>query len=124
MVEVRAKSVRKVFIDAAIALFEIMTDTSKLKNEQQFDVSLPSSERHLLLIDWLNYLIYLHEVNNVFLRTFEVTIDDSGNLSALVKGESIKAHHERRLHAKSATFGQLEWNESHGEHVVYFVVDI
>ena len=124
LVEVRAKSVRDVFIDAATALFEIMTDTSALKESLQFDVSLPAAERHLLLIDWLNYLIYLHEVNNVFLRAFAVTIDASGSLQALVKGENISDHHERRMHAKSVTYGQFEWIDKKNEHTVRFVVDI
>ena len=124
LIEVRVRSAREVFTDAATALFEIMTDTAALKETQQFDVSLPPAERHLLLIDWLNYLIYLHEVNNVFLRSFEVTIDDSGSLCALVKGETISDHHERRMHAKSVTYGQLEWIEENNQHIVRFVVDI
>jgi SHS2 domain-containing protein len=126
LVEVRASSVKEVFIDAALALFELMTDLEKIEIQQSFQVQLSSPERHLLLVDWLNQLILLHEVQNVFLVQFKLEIVQNAelHLSAVVAGEKIRENHERRLHAKSATYGQLEWTEEQGNHIVRFVIDI
>jgi len=126
LVEVRAPSTKEVFIDAALALFDLMTDLEKIEIQQSFHVQLSSPERHLLLVDWLNQLILLHEVQNVFLVQFniDVTQNTDWHLTAVVEGEKIREDHERRLHAKSATYGQLEWKEEQGNHIVRFVIDI
>jgi SHS2 domain-containing protein len=126
LVEVRASSVKEVFSDAARALFDLMTDLEKIEIQESFQVQLSSSERHLLLVDWLNQLILFHEVQNVFLVQFNVEVvqNTEWHLTAVVAGEKIRENHERRLHAKSATYGQLEWNEERGNHIVRFVIDI
>jgi SHS2 domain-containing protein len=122
-VEVSAHTLTEVFQDAAIALFEIMTDTTVLRPEISFDIDVEAQDRSLLLIDWLNRLILLHEVEKVFLCRFDVEIRP-WKLHALVSGERIRENQERRSQAKSATFGQLEWSEEPFGLRVKFVVDI
>ncbi len=126
LVEITAKTIEEVFQDAALALFEIMTDTSRVRAEKAFDIELESDDRTSLLIDWLNRLILLHEVNKVFLSQFEVDIRHAAawSLKARVNGEPIRDTHERRSGVKSATFGQFQWNESSAGHRVQFVLDI
>lgn len=126
LVEVIATTESEVFRDAALALFDLMTDISKIEIQESFAVQLEAPERHLLLIDWLNRLILLHEVQHVFLKDFDVQIkkNSNWNLNAVVAGEKIRDNHERRLHAKSATYGQLEWKEDAGSHKVRFVIDV
>lgn len=126
LVEVVANGEEEVFRDAALALFDIMTDLSKVQSKEFFDVQLESPERQLLLIDWLNRLILLHEVENVFLCHFEIEIQKGQGyrITARAGGEKIQEHHEKRLHAKSATYGQLMWSEENGNHRVRFVIDV
>jgi SHS2 domain-containing protein len=126
LVEVNSGSINEVFLEAALALFELMTDLEKIEIRESFQVQLNSPERHLLLIDWLNHLILLHEVQNVFLVQFEIDVSQNNgwHLSAVASGERIKENHELRLHAKSATYGQLDWKEESGNHLVRFVIDI
>jgi len=126
LVRVRAATINEVFRDAAMALFEIMTDTKKIRREESYQIQASAAERHLLLIDWLNDLILLHESKNIFLSDFEVSVHkkDDWHFRATVKGEKIQRHHEKRSHAKSATYGQLQWIEKEDKHEVLFVVDI
>ncbi len=127
LVEVRAGNPEEVFRDAALALFEIMTDTSKVRTDREFRVDLSAAELHLLLIDWLNRLIVLHETENVFFGSFEVRLaetDQGWDLHGLARGERIRKRHERRSHAKSATYGQLEWSRSESGQTVRFVIDV
>jgi SHS2 domain-containing protein len=126
LVEVIAPTIPAVFIDSALALFDLMTDLERIAVQESFQVELDSPERHLLLIDWLNHLILLHEVQNVFLVQFNVNVSQQSDwhLKGVVAGEKIRQNHERRLHAKSATYGQLEWKEEQGNHIVRFVIDI
>ncbi len=126
LIEVTADSESEVFRDAALALFDLMTNLSKIEIREKFPVKLEAPERHLLLVDWLNRLILVHEVEHVFLKDFSVLVAHNSDwtLNAVVGGEKIGENHERRLHAKSTTYGQLDWKEEAGHHRVRFVVDI
>ena len=127
MVEVRAPTESEIFQDAAFALFEVMTDTSTVQHTLQFPVELKSTERKLLLVDWLNRLIYLHETEDVFLASFTVEVGHEENtwrLRALVAGDRIGQNQERRSHVKSATYGMLEWFDDSSGHVARFILDI
>lgn len=126
LIEIVASSETEVFRDAATALFDLMTDLSGVEIQESFPVQLEAPERHLLLIDWLNRLILLHEVEHVFFKHFNIHIkkDSDWSLTAVVAGQKIRDNHERRLHAKSATYGQLEWKEEAGIHTVRFVIDV
>jgi SHS2 domain-containing protein len=126
LVEVEGASPEEVFRDAALALFELMTDVSKLKVEEERDIELESSERHLLLIDWLNHLILLHETEKLFFCEFEIRISGGSiyRLQARAGAQKIKPDHEKRLQVKSATYGSLRWTESDRRHLVRFVLDV
>jgi protein archease len=124
MVRVTAKNVNGVFEDAAKALFDLMTDINTVKPDRDFNIHLNSEDKALLLIDWLNRLIWIHEVENVFLCRFKVSAQPAWSVTAQAWGQSITPEQERRLHAKSATYGQLQWKETSQGHEVQFVIDI
>jgi protein archease len=126
MVEVTAPTVEEVFRDSAVALFEIMTNTSQIKPERSFEIRLESPNRGNLLIDWLNKLILIQETQKVFLSQFEIVVrqDSIWLLEARVEGSSIESTHERRSEVKSATYGQFLWEETPQGHRVRFVLDV
>lgn len=126
MIEVTANSEEEVFRDAAVALFEVMTDASKVQPSIEFRIALKSNDRNGLLIDWLNRLIWLHEVEKVFLTQFEVHLhrNEFWGLEATAHGEKIRGDSERRSGVKSATYGMFEWEETGSNHRVRFVLDI
>ena len=126
LIRVTAATVEEVFVEAATALFELMTDTRQVESNEAFDIDLSNPDRLLLLVDWLNRLILLHEVEHVFLNRFDVKIGTATpwSLKGKVLGQKIEEKMERRLHAKSATYGQLRWNETPQGHQVEFVIDV
>ena len=126
LIQVTASTVEEVLMDAGKALFELMTDTTKIRSDVSFEIQLSAPDRLLLLVDWLNRLILVHEVEHVFLTSFRVQLEHNSlfNLRAQVAGQKINKNMERRLHAKSATYGQLQWNETPQGHEVQFVIDV
>jgi SHS2 domain-containing protein len=126
LIEVTGPTVEDVFRDSAVALFEIMTDTSKVQPEKVFDLRLEADNREDLLIDWLNKLILVQETQKVFLAQFEVAIhhDSAWLLTAQIKGSLIEGVRERRSEVKSATYGQFLWEETPEGHRVQFVLDV
>jgi SHS2 domain-containing protein len=72
-------------------------------------VSLESSDREALLVDWLNYLIYLTDLDGFLGRDFEVVSLTSKHLEAKVRGEIFDAsRHPEKTAVKAATFHNLE----------------
>jgi protein archease len=126
LIRVTAKTEKEVFAEAASALFELMTDTKKLIPERSFPIEISAPDKELLLIDWLNRLILLHEVEHVFLNQFEVSLNTTFGwiISATVRGQKISEEMEKRLHVKSATYAQLNWKQTPDGHQVQFVVDV
>ena len=126
MIEVTANLEEEVFRDAAVALFDVMTDASQVAPKIEFKVAVKSYDRNGLLIDWLNRLIWLHEVEKVFLAQFEVHLhhNEFWELEATARGEKIRGDSEKRSGVKSATYGMFEWEESDAKHRVRFVLDI
>ena len=77
LIQVTASTAEEVFVDSAKALFELMTDTGKIRNDVTFGVKLSGPDRLLLLVDWLNRLILIHEAENVFLTDFQVKVESN-----------------------------------------------
>lgn len=124
LVEVSGATMEEVFRDSALALFEVMTDTSVIRLAERFPISVAAENRASLLIDWLNRLILIHEVEHVFLAHFKIAIKPGWKLEALAGGERIRENQEKRSHVKSATFGSFEWMENTQGHTVRFVLDV
>ena len=87
-------------------------------------VVLESEDKDGLLVDWLSQLLFIHEVDSVLLKTFDVSvIEKCGKfrLTAHAKGETIDMkRHELKLVVKAVTYHMLEVNEKEGYAKVLF----
>jgi SHS2 domain-containing protein len=95
------------FEQAALALMAIVTDLKSITplNERQFSCEAPDDE--LLLVDWLNALIYEMACGHTIFGQFDVTIEDH-HLKAIARGEVIDRNkHEPAVEIKGATFTEL-----------------
>ncbi len=108
------KSLDESFANAALAMFEVMTDVSKVKPVGEYEVRVKSENLEDLLVDWLGELLFLHETQDVLLSEFEVKIDNL-SLDAMVRGETLdREKHELKDDVKAITYHMLEVNEKEG----------
>ena len=71
-------------------------------------MSLESSDREALLVDWLNHLLYLFDIDGFLGRDFQVSALTAERLKARVKGEIFDAaRHPSKTAVKAATFHKL-----------------
>ena len=56
-------TMEEAFENAALAMFNIMIDTSGYEPEQVRDFELTAQDTRRLLVDWLSELLYLFEVD-------------------------------------------------------------
>ncbi len=107
------------FENAGLALFEVITDTSALKPLIKKTISLKSEDKKALLYDWLNELIFLHDVEYLVFSRFQVDISGDENkgyqLDAVVWGEEFEQyHHESRDEVKAVTYHLMEIEKDDG----------
>ncbi|MGD8567064.1 MAG: archease [Gammaproteobacteria bacterium] len=96
------------FEQAALAMSGTITEISKIEPEKCLDVSCEAPDREVLLVDWLNELVYHMARQNMLFATFDVSIDGHC-LTAKVCGESADAvKHQPAVEVKGATFTELK----------------
>ena len=112
------RDLNEMFANAALGMFNVMTDTSAVKSVGEYRVEVESTDREGLLVDWLTELLYLFDTQDVLLRGFDVSIDGN-KLTATVRGEKLdRERHPLKSDVKAATYHMLEINEEEGYVVV------
>ena len=104
------------FKNASLAIFNIISNTDNIKSEKSIEFEITSEDKVSLLYDYLEELLFYHEVEFMLFGEFEVQIKEiAGNyhLKACIKGENINwDKHDRNCEIKAITFHQMEVNIS------------
>ena len=100
------------FENAAQAMFDIITDNSKIKSIGQYNVQIKSPDLEQLLVDWLSELLFLNSAKNLVFGDFKLKIDDKkSNLEAKIYGEKYnKKKHKNGIEIKAITYHMLKVN--------------
>ena len=112
------------FANTARGMFSLITDLDSIGEILHRDIRVKASSRELLLVEWLNELIYLFDVENVLFHRFEfVSLTETG-LKARCYGEKVnRDRHELKTGIKSATYHMLEIKQNTG-YTVQVLFDI
>jgi SHS2 domain-containing protein len=107
--QIRGDSLPELFENAAAALTATMTDRRYLRRREKREMALESPDRETLLVDWLNYLLYLFDVTGFLGREFHVTALTDQRLQAVAWGERFDPErHPEKTAIKAATYHHLE----------------
>ena len=97
------------FENAGTAMFNIITDTKDVSAEKEISFEITSEDEVSLLYDYLEELLFHHEIEFMLFNEFHVKIDEKLNLKATIKGEAIDwDKHERKTEIKAITFHKME----------------
>ena len=117
---VYGRDVKELFVNAAYGMFALMAEPSK-ETTCEREVSLEATDYEGLLVDWLNELIYLHEVEGETYYQFAIETLSPTKLEAHVSGGPTK----RKTKAiKAATFHELAIEETANGLVATIVFDV
>jgi tRNA nucleotidyltransferase (CCA-adding enzyme) len=112
------------FRQAAIALTAVVTDPDRVSTVTSIDVVCRGPNDELLLVEWLNALIYEMAVRSMLFRDFTVEIED-GELRATAGGEPVdRERHEPAVEIKGATMTALRVTAVPGGWRAQCVVDV
>jgi tRNA nucleotidyltransferase (CCA-adding enzyme) len=112
------------FRQAALALTAVVTDPSSVKPVQPVPVLCQARSDELLLVEWLNALVYEMAVRSMLFGDFAVEIE-AGELRATAYGESVDIdRHEPAVEIKGATLTALQVTEGADGWRAQCVVDV
>lgn len=96
------------FAEAARALFAVVADLSTVRPTTAVAIAREAPDLQILLVDWLNALIYESATRKMLFSAFEVEIDDA-RLFGRAFGEPVDvARHAPAVEPKGATFTALQ----------------
>ncbi len=113
------------FEQAALALSGVVTDVAKIEAKQVQAIECEAPNDALLLVDWLNALIYRMAVDRMLFGRFAVTIAGT-RLHARVWGEPVdRARHAPAVEPKGATYTAVKVErDANGAWVAQCVIDV
>ena len=115
------RDMRELFANAAYGMFALMAEPSLEEPAREREVSLEATDYESLLVDWLNELIYLHEVERETYSQFAIETLSPAELKAHVTGGPTK---NKTKAIKAATFHDLAIEETTSGLVANIVFDV
>lgn len=118
-------SKEEAFEQAAIAMSAVITDPAKISALERVEIACTAPDDELLLVDWLNSLVYEMATRKFLFGRFEVHIKEH-ELVANVWGEPMDiAKHQPAVEIKGATYTALRVaQENNGAWIAQCVVDV
>ncbi len=117
-------SLAAAFEQAALALTAVVTDPNLVNPSETIAIECSGEDPELLLVSWLNALVYEMSTRNMLFAEYQVAIND-GQLTATVRGEKVdRQRHQPAVEVKGATLTTLRVIKENGEWVVQTVVDV
>jgi tRNA nucleotidyltransferase (CCA-adding enzyme) len=114
------------FAEAARALTAVVTDPGSVAPRLAVEIRCQAPDDELLLVEWLNALIYEMATRRMLFARFDVEIDDRRALTATAWGEPVDlGRHRPAVEAKGATMTALRVaREPDGTWLAQTVLDV
>ncbi len=113
------------FAQAALALTAVVVPPDRVALRQRLRVTCAAPDDELLLLDWLNAVVYQMATHRMVFGRFEVRLD-GGSLDAELAGEPLDVtRHEPGVEVKAATAAALRVAQlADGSWLAQCVVDV
>ncbi|MEM3502580.1 MAG: archease [Candidatus Bathyarchaeia archaeon] len=128
-IEAYGKSLNEAFVNSALAMFEVMTETSKVEPRIEENVEVEGHDLESLLYSWLESLLVRCDVENRLYSRFIVeSLEGEGEsfkLKAKIYGEDYDpTRHISKTEVKAVTFHMMEIKFLEGYWRLRFLLDL
>ena len=119
------ETVSEAFEQAALALTAVITDLASVTPAQTVTVECDNPDRELLLVDWLNAIVYEMATRSMLFSRYEIQLADN-HLTATLHGEAVDVkRHQPAVEVKGATYTELKVEQrADGLWLAQCVVDV
>ena len=112
------------FEQAALAMTAVITSLDTVAAEQKVDIACSAPDDELLLVDWLNALLYEMDIRRMLFSRFKVLIEGH-KLTASAWGEPVNVEkHTPAVEVKAATYTELAVLCENGNWTAQCIVDV
>jgi len=123
------KSLAEAFENAALAMFEVMTDTKKIESKIEEEIEVEGEDEKALLYSWLESLIVKFDVTGNLYSLFKIEKIERTprgfKLKAKVYGEPFDPErHPQKVGIKAITYHRMEIMRKEDGITVKFILDI
>lgn len=116
---------KALFENAGEAFFHLITDLRWVKSRIEKRIHIGGESLERLMVDWLSELLYLHDVENLLFKVFDVESVGEDGLEAVVKGEPFQEGvHVIKTEVKAVTYHQIEVREEKGRWKAQIILDL
>ncbi len=119
------QTMAQAFEQVALALTATVTELDRVAPQQRVDIDCECADPELLLVDWLNALIYEMATRKLLFSRFEITIE-GGRLDASAWGEMVnRSRHRPAVEVKGATYTALQVaQQENGDWLAQCIIDV
>ena len=116
---------RKLFSNAALALFSLITDPESIQEKLHLDLEVHNEDKDSLLVDWLNELIYCFDSKHILFNRFDIETMTNSALKATCYGEAFDPNkHKIKIGVKAATYHMLRLDTDDNGYKAQIILDI
>jgi putative phosphoribosyl transferase len=115
----------RAFEQAALALTAVIVDPERVEDEEAVEIRCEAPDDEVLLVDWLNAIVYEMSTRKMLFRSYDVAIEGR-RLRAVARGEHVDvSRHQPAVEIKGASMTELRVERREdGSWVAQCVVDV
>lgn len=122
-------TLEEAFENAALAMFEVITDTEKVSPQIEDFVEVEAEDEYALLYSWLEALLVKFETTNMLYSKFRISnleeTSCSFRIKATIWGEKFNAEkHTQKVGVKAVTYHRMEIIKEIDKVTLEFILDI
>ncbi len=128
-VRAHGKNMEEAYENAALSMFETMTDTDKIAQTQEETVEVEAEDQYALLYNWLEALLVKFETENMLYSKFQITdwkeTAENFKIKAKVWGEKFDPKkHPQKVAVKAVTYHRMVVIREMDRVILEFILDI
>ena len=106
---VYGRDLKELFENAGIGLFSLITDLRKVRCQVEKQIEIWRENPERLMVEWLNELLYFHDVDHLLFKRFSLDRVDEAGLRGKAEGEPFQDRvHVVKTEVKAVTYHQIQ----------------
>ncbi len=107
-IQVTGADQKELFANAALALFDLITNTHRLTGEKTLTLEVQALDMPDLMVNWLRELLYAWNGKQMLVKKVDIQFISDKNLTAVVTYDRFKPDvHEIKNEIKAVTYHQV-----------------
>jgi SHS2 domain-containing protein len=124
-VRVVGTSQAQLFVNAASALFDVITDCEKIDVKEQMQLEVEGTDRDDLLVNWLRELLYLYQGSAYLLKGFTIREMKDTVVKAEVSGEKLDPdRHEIKQEIAAVAYDQSHMQKTGDQWIAQVILEV